>query len=462
MSLYNYNIEYDIFNNFNREKIFEYNIMPLYYEELFLVVATSDSSLKQEELSLLFNHPVKIVLVPHVELQFEWRYYSIKNKLYFLAKNMSSKFNKKENSKEIVAFIDNLFSFCIENRVSDIHLEAVQSAFLIRLRIDGSLHQFFRFDIQILSIVSSYIKYLANLDISQKRHPLNSRFSKYIKNKTFDIRVSTLPTIFGESIVLRILNNQDTQKRLKDIGFSKNTLEVLNKVLGLKQGLFLVTGPTGSGKTTTLYSMIQELHTLEKKIITIEDPVEYKIQGVMQVNINEDIDLSYQVVLKNILRQDPDILLIGEIRDKESLKIAIQASLTGHLVFATLHTNNSLETIHRLLDLGAEPYLIAATLKGVISQRLVRILCNKCKEKVDAYHIQKGCKSCNYSGYNGRQVVCEILQIDDRLKSFIINKQKDTELKEYLKNINFISLKENCKKLIFDGLTSKEECLNKI
>ncbi len=403
MSLYDYNIEYDISRNVDKEILFKYNMMPLCYQGLFLVVATNDTNGEEKNLSKLFGHPVKIVIVPYSELQFEWRYIKIKSKLYFLSKNMGGKLAQKEDTKEVVEFIDALLVFAIEQRASDIHFESLEQSIVIRLRIDGVLRQFFRFDIAVFPIVSTYLKYLSNLDISNKRYPLSSRISKYIVDRIYDLRISTLPTIYGESVVLRVLNSMDTKKSLDAIGFDQSTLKSLQEILKLKQGLFLVTGPTGSGKTTTLYSMIHEIHSLSKKIITIEDPVEYKIEGVMQVNINEDIGLDYHIVLKNILRQDPDILLIGEIRDKESLKIAIQASLTGHLVFATLHTNSSIETIHRLLDLEAEPYLIAATLKGVLSQRLVRVLCSHCKSSE-----HKGCKFCNYSGYKGRTVVSEL------------------------------------------------------
>jgi len=462
MSLYDYNIEYDIFNNFNRELIFEYNIMPLHYEELFLVVACSDSSICKNELSQLFEHLVKIIEVPHVELQFEWRNYGIKKELYFLVKSLCNNQNKKEDSQEVANFTNSLLEFSIKNNASDIHLEAMENSLIIRLRIDGVLQQFFRFDIAVFPIISSYIKYLANLDIAQRRKPLNSRFSKTIIEKEYDIRVSTLPTIYGESIVLRILNNIETQKSLKEIGFSKSTLEILQSILHLKQGLFLVTGPTGSGKTTTLYSMIQDIYSLEKKIITIEDPVEYKMKGVMQVNINEDIDLNYHTVLKNILRQDPDILLIGEIRDFESLKIAIQASLTGHLVLATLHTNSAVESLYRLLDLEAEPYLVAATLKGVLSQRLVRILCKECKVKKEKEFIKVGCQKCHYSGYSGRQVISEVLQIDERLQSLIGKEQNTDQFIQYLKDIEFVSIKDSCKQLIEKGLTTYEEYLNKV
>lgn len=462
MSLYNYTIEYNIFENFDREKIFQYNIMPICKQELFLLVATSNKDLDENEIGKLFKSPVKLIVVDHQELQFEWRYYPFKLKLYQLSKAMQNTLLQKEDSKEIANLIAIILGFTIQNFGSDIHIESLHESMVIRIRIDGILRQFFRFDLSLFATLSSYIKYLANLDIAQRRLPLNSRFSYSIEQHDYDIRVSTLPTIYGESLVLRILNNQDTKKRLDEIGFNENIFNTLKRVLGLKQGLFLVTGPTGSGKTTTLYSMIEEINSLEKKIITIEDPVEYKIEGIMQVNINDDIELSYHTVLKNILRQDPDILLIGEIRDKESLKIAIQASLTGHLVFATLHTNNSIETILRLLDLDAEAYLIAATLQGVLSQRLVRVLCEACKTKVGNRFQASGCKECGYTGYKGRQVIGEILEVTNEIKNFIVGDKNIEQLQKYLDKEEFTSLKQSCQNLVQQGNTSHEECSSKV
>ena len=264
--------------------------------------------------------------------------------------------------------------------------------------------------------------------------------------------------------MLRILDNQNIQKNLEEIGFESITLHTIKKTLQLTQGLILVTGPTGSGKTTTLYSMLNFLNTKNIKIISIEDPVEYKLDGIIQVNINNDINLDYHTVLKNILRQDPDVLMIGEIRDTKSLKIAMQAALTGHLVIATLHTNNSLETITRLLDLEAQPYLIATTLKMVISQRLLRILCPICKIKdiQNNYYKNIGCKECNLTGYNGRKIVCEILEINNKLSKMISNNKNLSQISKKAKKYNFKSLQENGKILIQNGITSLSEYYSKI
>ncbi len=461
-SLCDYEIDYTLFKTFDRELIFEHQIMPLHHDELFLKVATSNQKIDKNLLVEIFHIPIKLIFVPHEQLQFEWKHYKLKQKLFTLAKNsLYEQTNQSENSF-IQSFLDEVLYFSIKNNASDIHIEVIDKSVVIRLRIDGVLQQYFRFSKELYFVISSLVKYLGNLDIAQKRLPMNSRFSRKIDEYTYDIRISTLPTIEGESIVLRILDNQNVQKDLVHIGFEGKVLDIVQKSITLKQGLLLVTGPTGSGKTTSLYSMIQELNTKQKKIITVEDPVEYKIDGVVQVNINEDIELDYHRVLKNTLRQDPDILMIGEIRDRDSLKIAIQAALTGHLVVATLHTNSAVETITRLLDLGAEPYLISATLKMVLSQRLLRTLCNHCKKKKDENFEKVGCKKCNFTGYMGREVVAEALSIDTEIKEAIFQQKSSNDMEKILLDLGFQTIQQSALDMVQRGKTSLQEYKSKI
>jgi len=462
-SLLDYNIDYSLIINFDKELLSTYNIMPIIKQELFIVVATSDLSQDISVLTELFHYPVKLIEVSNSSIEFELENLEFKLKLYHLATQALSDITIKQDNSYILNFIDELLLFCIMNNVSDIHFECLDESVIFRLRIDGELNQFFRFDISLYLLISSIVKYLGNLDISQKRLPLNARFSRVVAQSSYDIRISTMPTIYGESIVLRILNNDSVTKELESIGVENTTLDIIKKTLGLSQGLILVTGPTGSGKTTTLYSMLNELNTKEKKIITIEDPVEYKLDGVMQVNINNDIDLNYHIVLKNILRQDPDILMIGEIRDTESLQTAMQAALTGHLVIATLHTNSAIETITRLLDLQAEPYLIASTVKMVLSQRLLRVLCDDCKVKsladnTDTYE-HCGCKNCNFTGYKGRQIVSEVLEINDAISNKIA---KNENISEIVNSGDFQTIQENGKLLVKRGITSLSEYYSKL
>lgn len=457
-------IDYSLCNDIDTKILQEYKILPVNKQPLYTTLAFYGQDINIEHLVKIFNHPVKLIMVNKDFLNLELKHLDLKKGLYNFALAAIKEQNSSNHSSNILNFLDLLLEYCINNLVSDIHIESTLRSTLIRLRIDGALNNFFSFEKKLFSLLSSIVKLLGNLDISQKRLPLNSRFTRNIKAKDYDFRISTIPTIHGESIVLRILDNQNIKKELDSIGFGEETLKNIKDILTLNQGLILVTGPTGSGKTTTLYSMLNHINSEEKKIITIEDPVEYKLEGITQINLNQDIDLGYHLILKNILRQDPDILMIGEIRDPEALQIALRASLTGHLVIATLHTNNANETISRLLDLGAKPFLISTTLKLILSQRLLRTLCPHCRifdEELKSYRA-KGCEKCNLAGYKSRQVVDEILVIDENIRK-IINKTNDiSRIFEYAKQNNFRTLKQNGELLVEKGLTSQEELKSKI
>jgi general secretion pathway protein E len=462
-NLLQYDVDYGLIKNLDRSLLQKHNILPIAKNILYTLVATSNSSQDIDSLIKLFQTAVKLITVDKKQIDFEFEYLDIKLKLFELSIKAMDSTNINSENSYIIEFIDIIFKFCITNNVSDIHFESLEKSMIIRFRIDGELTQFFRFEKKLYDAISSIIKIFGNLDIAQKRLPLNARFSREINTISYDFRISTMPTIYGESIVLRILDNGNIKKDLLQIGFKDKILKTIKRNIQLNQGLILVTGPTGSGKSTTLYSILNALNSKQKKIITIEDPVEYKLDGVMQINIDEQIDLNYHRVLKNILRQDPDILMIGEIRDKESLQIAMQASLTGHLVIATLHTNNSLETLTRLKDLEAQPYLISSTLKMVLSQRLLRILCSYCKQKDsrgDYKHV--GCKECNFIGYKGRTVVSEILQIDEKIAKMISKNKELSMIKKYLENKQFQTLAQNSKILVQNGITTLDEHYSKV
>lgn len=460
-NLYKYTIDYTLIDDIKKLK--EFKILPIFRDELFLIVAVSkDNNL--ENIRKYFNEPIKFIEVVEKHLEFELEYIDFKLKLFSLAVSALNNTQIKNENSYIINFIDEMLNFCILNKVSDIHCECLEDSVIFRFRIDGELNQFFRFDKSLYYIISSVVKYLGNLDLSQNRIPLNARFSRKIQSDEYDIRVSTMPTIHGESIVLRILDGINIQKDINNIGFENKELKIIKEVLNLNQGLILVTGPTGSGKTTSLYAMLNLLNKKSKKIITIEDPVEYKLDGVMQVNINNDIELDYHTVLKNILRQDPDIIMIGEIRDSESLAIAMQASLTGHLVIATLHTNSAIDTITRLLDLDAQAYLIASTLKMVLSQRLLRILCDECKvyNVLEKVHKSEGCKCCNFTGYKNRRIVSEILKIDRNISNMITNSKNIGEIVKYAKENGFRTIYENGINMVNSGITSLDEFYSKV
>lgn len=438
-------------------------ILPMNISDMFLSLAVAKESSYIAMLEDKFGLPVKCNYFTKEEILYELCDIKYKSLLY---KYAFSAMNNKSDQKNIENFIVELLTFAINKNASDIHIETLEDSLIVRIRVDGELLQVFKFKYHFFALLSSVIKVLSNLDISQKRLPQNSRFTKYVNGMAYDFRVSIIPTISGESIVIRILNLKNISPDLEKLGFNKNNLNIIIQSIKTKQGMILVTGPTGSGKTTTLYSILKRLNELNKKIITIEDPVEYKVDNIQQINIDNELGLTYEEALKNILRQDPDILLIGEIRDRYALQIAIQASLTGHLVFATLHTKDAINTINRLLDLEAEPFLISATLKTIISQRLIRKLCTNCKQKSiygdEELYISKGCQECNLTGYKNRELISEVLEIDDGLASMISNGQSIDEMLEYSLKHGYKHLKDDGLKKIYEGVTSKEELLSNI
>jgi general secretion pathway protein E len=383
---------------------------------------------------------------------FQLSFLDIKINLYTLAKSITS--HVKDEEKSVEKFLHELINFSILTRTSDIHIEQYDKIVLFRFRVDGKLRTFFSFSCELLKVLSSYIKLISNIDITQTRLPQDSRFTISINSETYDFRVSTMPTIESESIVIRILDKKNINKSIEDLGLSEDIYSILKRALNLTQGLILITGPTGAGKTTTLYSILQELNSSEKKIVTVEDPVEYKIDSISQIAVNNKIGLSFEVILKNILRQDPDIIFIGEIRDKFSLDIALQASLTGHLVLASIHSNNSVETISRLMDLNADPFLISSSLKLILSQRLILNYCKFCNAK--------GCEKCNYSKYYDRSCIAEVMRIDEKISSMIFKREDINEIKKYLKSIDFKTMIDDGKEKVSSNITSIEEVLKVI
>jgi len=362
----------------------------------------------------------------------------------------------------VMRLIQYILKVSIEKRASDIHIEPEEDGAIVRIRIFGTLYEQWDLEEDIYNAVVSRIKVEANMDVSEKRKPQDGSFSMEIGGNHFDFRVSTLPTVWGESVVIRILDKRNILKRLDDIGISPKNLEIFKQGLRKPNGIFLVTGPTGSGKSTTLYASLHEIAGVDKKVITVEDPVEYKLRGIQQVNVNPKAGLTFASALRSILRQDPDIIMIGEIRDVETLEIAIKAALTGHLVLSTLHTNDSVSAISRMVDMGAEPYLVAASLVGVEAQRLVKTICPYCKttyKPSDAYlepikhmlpanpifYKGRGCEKCNMTGFSGRTLVTEVFLNDEKLESMIAKNKEKTELLEYLKSKGF-------KNMFYDGL----------
>ncbi len=367
----------------------------------------------------------------------------------------------------------------IRNRASDVHFEPFETEFKMRYRIDGVLYEMLPPPKSIAVAIASRIKVMANLDIAERRLPQDGRIELVIDGQPVDLRVAVLPTMFGESVVLRVLDRSNVSLDLDRIGLREDDLRVVRQLIHRPNGIVVVTGPTGSGKTTTLYSALNELNDVATKILTSEDPVEYDIDGLIQVQINSDIGLTFVRCLRHFLRQDPDIILIGEMRDLETAEIAVQSSLTGHLVFSTLHTNDAPSSIARLLDLGLEPFLITATLEGIVAQRLVRTICTRCKEefkpteeillevglksevlKDRTFFHGVGCEYCRGTGYSGRQAIFEIMLMDDDIRSLIMKRASTGTLREAARKRGMRTLRESGLLAIFDGTTTVEEVIS--
>jgi len=378
-----------------------------------------------------------------------------------------------EESAPIIKFVNSLFYQAIKKGASDIHIEPHEKRGVVRFRIDGVLVRHVELDIKIISLVVSRIKVISNLDISEKRVPQDGRTQVKIAKKNLDIRVSVLPTYYGERVVMRILMESEHIPTLQNLGFSDELTKNFEKLLEHAHGMILVTGPTGSGKSTTLHTFLQTVATDDKNIITIEDPVEYKADNINQIQVNTKTGLTFASGLRSILRQDPDIVMVGEIRDKETAEIAIQAALTGHLMLSTLHTNNTAAALTRLIDMGVDEFLITSSLLGVLAQRLVRKLCPKCKqEALIPQDIQEefsvpstvvydaiGCKECNYTGYSGRVAVGELLVMNDDIKRMLKEGLSDFEIREAMRQRGMKLIHEQLLELYLQGVTSLKEII---
>jgi len=364
----------------------------------------------------------------------------------------------------------------IRDKASDVHFEPFEDEYKMRYRIDGVLYEMVPPPKSIALAVASRIKVMANLDIAERRLPQDGRIPLVVGGNPVDLRVSVLPTMFGESVVLRVLDRTQLELRLDMLGLRSRELEMVNQLVEKPNGIVIVTGPTGCGKTTTLYSCLTKLNQIDTKIITTENPVEYDIDGLIQVQIKPEIGLTFARCLRSILRQDPDICMVGEIRDLETAEIAIQASLTGHLVFTTLHTNDAPSSIARLLDLGLETFLVTATIEGIIAQRLVRKICNHCKTEYTPTDDQlmeleltseeirgkklyygKGCENCNNTGYRGRIGLFEVMMFNDEIRDLIMNRASTAVLREAARRAGMRTLRENGLAVIYDGITTIDE-----
>ena len=360
----------------------------------------------------------------------------------------------------VIRMINALFTQAVRDGASDIHLEAFETHSTVRYRIDGTLRTIVNPRRALHNAMVSRIKIMANLDIAEKRLPQDGRISLRVGRKPIDVRVSTLPTGHGERTVLRILDKSVGRLELENLGMAPDVLRSLDELIHQPHGIVLVTGPTGSGKSTTLYAALSRLDTRTTNVLTVEDPIEYDLTGIGQTQVNPRIELGFATALRAILRQDPDVIMIGEIRDVETARIAIQAALTGHLVLATLHTNDAVSSITRLTDMGIEPFLLASTLQGVLAQRLFRLLCPHCKVAHEGglMHANiKGCIKCGHTGYLGRSGIHELFAVDDMMRSLIHNSEGEQAIKAYALDNGMRTLRQDAARWTESGLTSEAE-----
>ena len=386
----------------------------------------------------------------------------------------SSDILSSEESAPIIKFVNALFYHAIKKNASDIHIESHEHKGEVRFRLDGVLFKHVELDNKIVNLIIRRIKVISNLDISENRLPQDGRTQVRIAKQLLDIRVSILPTYHGEKVVMRILMQSDKIPHLEELGFDQNTTQSFRELLKHSHGIILVTGPTGSGKSTTLHSFLQELASPTKNIITVEDPVEYKAENINQIQVNHKVGLTFASGLRSILRQDPDVIMVGEIRDSETAKIAIQAALTGHLVLSTLHTNNATSSIARLIDMKVEPFLISSTLIGVLAQRLVRVLCSNCKasDPLDDTFVREfnlsvdtkvyhaiGCSKCRYTGYSKRKAIGELFLLNHNIQILIKEEGDDTTIRNCAKQQGLITIQEQLRQMVEKGETSLEEAI---
>ena len=476
-------IDYRISEKLSTAQLKTYSAIPVKEDEISVYVAFKNpfDVMTQDKVQNLFNRKLlKVAIAQPTQIE---KYISklalnesIKDVITEIRRELSSSASQGQNTENsgILKLIEIILKTSIQSRASDIHIEPTETNCIVRSRIDGMLSETFIFDKDIYPPMVSRMKLLSNMDIAERRRPQDGRFSAQILDKEYDFRISTLPILNGESIVLRILDKSKVIINLEDLGMHPDNFAKFKKSMKAPYGIILVTGPTGSGKTTTLYGALNDIKSVKTKIITVEDPVEYQLNMIQQVHVNEKAGLTFVSALRSILRQDPDVIMIGEIRDQETLRIAIQAALTGHLVFSTLHTNDAISALPRMIDMGIEPYLVSGALVCIEAQRLVRKLCPHCKQKItlsqkafdevkkfvpENYQFYKsvGCPQCSQTGYLGREMISEILPISDHIASMVANGASKDELKNVAYEEGFIDMFHDGVIRAANGITTLEE-----
>lgn len=479
-----------------------YNVVPYNIEGDVVQLAVFDvpTPAAEDELMFVLSKNVRFVIARKEEIQDSIeRHYgdstgSVKDLLASLEEEMAdaepldmngdadvidpNSLRDASSATPIIRFVNLVLYQAVMDRASDIHFEPFEDDFKIRYRVDGALYEMAPPPQQLALPIISRVKVIADLDIAEHRLPQDGRIQLNIAGHMVDFRVSSLPTQFGESVVLRVLDKSNISLEMDDLGFPEDIMKNFSEDIEKPNGIIIVTGPTGSGKTTTLYAALQKINRIGSKLLTAEDPVEYDVGGLVQVPVNSGIGLTFASLLRSFLRQDPDVILVGEIRDIETVKIAIQASLTGHLVMSTLHTNDAPGAITRLIDMGAEPFLISATIDAVVGQRLVRTICSECREKYDPdqeilrrlgleqkdigdnkFYMGKGCAECNQTGYKGRRGIYEYLKISEPIRKLINNRESSVIIRNKAIELGMRTLREDGIRCILDGYTTADEIL---
>jgi type IV pilus assembly protein PilB len=490
-------IEQSVIDLIPAEMAEAYQVMPVFYNkqqnEITVALKSADSFRALDDLRLLMGFQVKAMVAPAEQIDNRIAAnYTEQESLSDLVAELSEQSGFEEINTDQSIDLDELVEAADDNKVkrllnlvlmqsikdhaSDLHLEPFEDEFRMRYRTDGQLHELIPPPKHLAIPIVSRVKVMANLDIAERRVPQDGRIELMVNNQPVDLRVSVLPTMFGESVVMRVLDRTNVSLDLTKVGMRSEDLDQFRQLIHKPNGIVVVTGPTGSGKTTTLYAALRELNSVDTKILTAEDPVEYDVDGLCQVQINEAVGLTFAKVLRSFLRQDPDIILVGETRDLETAKIAVEASLTGHLVFTTLHTNDAPSTIARLLDLGLQTFLVTATVEGVLAQRLVRRICQHCREPYEPSEGElmqldllpkdlegrqlyrgKGCEFCNGTGYKGRQGIFEMMVLDDSLRELISQNASTQMLRNEARKGGMRTLRQSGLMALYEGVTTIEE-----
>jgi type IV pilus assembly protein PilB len=463
-----------------------YNLIPIAYDKNSIKVVMSDplNIFAVDDVKIATGYEVDILIATNKEIKRAIDKYYSSQFVQKAAEELSKEQNAKlvEEIREVddvknapaVRLADSIIKNAVKGRASDIHIEPFEKYIKIRYRIDGELQEILKSPKETAAALSTRIKIMASLDIAEKRLPQDGRILTSVEDKEYDLRVSVLPTVYGEKIVIRVLNRESFLISKKELGIVDDDLEKLERIVKSPYGIILVTGPTGSGKSTTLYTMLSDLNKSNTNIVTVEDPVEYLMEGINQVSVNTKAGLTFASGLRSILRQDPDIVMIGEIRDNETAEIAVRAAITGHLVLSTIHTNDAASAVVRLSDMGIEPYLVSTSIAGVISQRLVRKICPHCKRAYVASDYEKrllgeeiekkiilyrgqGCALCANSGYIGRQGVYEIMEITRDHREYIVRNNTTDEIRDLSIKNGMKTVRHSCKNLVLKGITTLEE-----